>query len=117
MSYKLLGALGKGYGQICLKFGILKAWLIPGFVFFYYFLKILIFGPWGLGPGSLMDRKPLDCSREGINGQIHLKFGTVIAWVYPWGLFFISFKFGFSGPGVVTLDPKWTKNLDTPGKA
>ena len=50
--------------------------------------------------------------REGINGQICLKFGTLIAWVNPWGSLFSFFEnFIFLGPGDSVLDPKWTKNL------
>ena len=30
-------------------------------------------------------------SREGINGHICMKFGTIIAWVNPWGVFFFTF--------------------------
>ena len=29
----------------------------------------------------------LGCSKEGINGQICLKFRAIIAWVSPWGIF------------------------------
>ena len=32
-------------------------------------------------------------SREGLNGQICLKFGTRIVWVNPWGCFFHFLKF------------------------
>ena len=34
----------------------------------------------------------LERSREGLNGQICLKFGTRIVWVNPWGCFFHFLK-------------------------
>ena len=60
---------------------------------------------WFLGPG------PTGHSREGINGQICLNFGTFLAWSYPWGCFFHFWNFWFLGPGDSVLDPKWNENL------
>ena len=52
MDQKLLGRSREGInGQICRKCGIRIAWMNP-LGCFIYFLKILIFGPWGPSPGS-----------------------------------------------------------------
>ena len=37
----------------------------------------------------------LGCSKEGINGQICLKFGAIIAWVSPWDIFQFFENFDF----------------------
>ena len=61
-----------------------------------------------------MGRKLSGCTREAINGQIRLRFGTLRAWMNPWGVFFFFFIFwiflilDLGGP---VLDPKWTGNL------
>ena len=44
-------------------------------------------------------------SREGINGQIGLKFGTLIVWVNHWGCFFSFFESLIFGPWRVGPGP------------
>ena len=50
---------------------------------FFQFLKFLIFGPWNPVLDSKLTKTLLGRSREGINGQVCLKFSTYVAWVNP----------------------------------
>ena len=60
----------------------------------------------------------LGCSREGISGQICVKFGKPIAWVSPCFCFFPVFENFHFRPQDQILDHKWTENLcGTLGKA
>lgn len=93
------------YGQICVKFGTLIAWVNPWGCFFDFF-KILIFGPLWSVSGPKMGCKPLGCCREGVSGPISLKFGTLIAWVNVWGWFSHFFKILIFGPLGPVSGPK-----------
>ena len=52
-----------------------------------------------------MDWKPLGHSREGINGQICLKFGTLLAWLNPWWCFFHVLELFIFGPSGLSPGP------------
>ena len=51
---------------------------MPGGGFFFHILKILIFGPWGLGLEPKIDQKLLGHSRKGINDPVSLSLGKVL---------------------------------------
>ena len=45
-------------------------------------------------------------SKEGINNQICLKFGTLTVWVNPWGCLFHFLKILIFGLRVLVLGPE-----------
>ena len=105
--YQVLGYSREGKnGQIYLKFDTFVDCVNPWGCVFLFFWKFRF-----LGPGdSYLDRKWTKNlrghSKEGINVQICLKFGTLIVWLNPWGIFLCFKKLYFWIQGTQS----WTLN-------